>query len=103
MKLIIVVLIITGCLQIVNAQTGNAKDDSGKMTVLKSGKEGGSETFAIKNGQTAESTSTIDVGGRILNFKTTTEYNGALAKLFTLDQEPNIKLQFAINGNEVKV
>jgi len=72
------------------------------MTVLKSGKEAGSETFSIKNGETGESSTTVDVGGRVLNFKTTTEYKGGLAKVFTLDQDP-VKVQFAINGTEVKV
>ena len=103
MRLIIVVLIFIGCLQIVNAQTGNAKDDSGKLTVLKSGKEAGRETFSIKNGESAESTTSVNVGGHIVNFKTTTEYKDSLAKSFTLDQEPNIKLQFALSAGEVKV
>ena len=103
MKLIILVLIFTGLFQVANAQTDGAKNDSGKLTVFKSGKTTGTETFSIKNGESSESSTSLDLGGRVLNFKTTTEYKGGLAKVFTLDQEPNIKLQFAINGNEVKV
>src|SRR5205807_4257992 len=67
------------------------------------GKEAGSETFAIKTSESAESSSSVDIGGTTAIFKTTTEYKGAQAKSFGLDKEPGIKVLFAIDGEDIKM
>ena len=80
-----------------------SKSDSGKFLVFSAGQQLGVEAFTIRNDETAESADTLNIGNNIINFKTSTVYKSARPSSFTLMQEPNITLQFAFDGANVKL
>ena len=77
--------------------------DSGKLLVFSAGKQVGTETFSIGTGGASESSNSLTVNDRTVNFKTRTGYQNQRPANFMLEQEPHGKLQFAINGTEVKM
>src|SRR5581483_2057257 len=103
MKLYMFVLLLAGFCQISYAQAGSNVMDSGKFQLYKNAKDAGTESFTIKDANNAESSSSVNLTGQPLNFKTTTAYKDGAPKSFELDQEPNIKLLFAFDNGAVNV
>lgn len=103
MKRFLLVIFLLGLTTPLVAQDKASQVDSGKLLVFSEGKQVGAETFSIGTSDASESSNTLNAGGQTVNFKTRTGYQGKHPASFTLEQEPNIKLQVAFNGTEVKM
>ena len=85
------------------AQHQESAVDSGRLLVFSEGKQVGAEDFSIRRGGASESTNALTLNGQPVNFKTRTTYQGTHPAAFMLEQGTNVKLQFAIEGTEVRM
>jgi dipeptidyl aminopeptidase/acylaminoacyl peptidase len=101
-RLFLVMLLLCLAAQVL-AQSGDGAIDNGKLLIFSEGKQVGAEAFSVSTINASESSNSLAVGGQSVNFKTRTGYQGKRPVSFTLEQEPNVKLQFAIEGTQVKM
>lgn len=102
-KLLLSILMLCLGLTTPSAQTKDDAFDSGKLFIFSQDKQIGSETFNIKAGGVAESSSSLTMNGQAANFKVRTEYSGGRVSSFALEYGPNMKMQIAFNGTEAKM
>ncbi|HWX42838.1 MAG TPA: alpha/beta fold hydrolase [Blastocatellia bacterium] len=103
MRFLIAVL---SCLVLCQFSSGQAKQsdsDAGALVVFVQGKQIGVETFTIHDMETAEGAVALDLGTQKVNLKSNVTYKGTHPIGFTLQQDTNPPLQFAIDGTVVKL
>ena len=103
MRFLIAVLSCLVLCQFSFGQTKQLDSDAGALVVFVQGKQIGLETFTIHNMETAEGAVSLDMGTRKVNLKSNVTYKGTHPIGFTLQQDTNPPLQFAIDGTGVKL